>query len=275
MSAGQSAHDVARRKRERAERLQRSAALWEQGAAGEIAVARALEALPAGWVVLHDLAWPERQRANIDHVAIGPGGIFVIDAKNWSGRVEVRDQVLLQNGRRREQAVVSAVEASRAVQRIAPASATCTAVLCFVRDEHLDGRARDVMVCTTSNLVPMLTSRPVVLDPDAVHRCAEAVRAQASLRTQEPAPRRVPPAPGGRARKRRTPWVKVVAALAFLVLLASGALGRTIQWGADQIAQTISDAPPAEPSPAKKARHGSKGADKKGENKRESAHRQD
>ena len=108
MTAGQSAHDVARRKREQAERLQRSAALWEQGAEGEVAVARALEAMPEGWVVLHDLAWPGRQRANLDHVVVGPGGVFVVDAKNWSGRVEVRNQVLMEVGRKRDSTVASA-----------------------------------------------------------------------------------------------------------------------------------------------------------------------
>ena len=69
MAAGESAYDVARRQREKAARLERSAAMWERGARGEVEVARALEALPSEWVVLHDLSWPGRQRANIDHVA--------------------------------------------------------------------------------------------------------------------------------------------------------------------------------------------------------------
>jgi Nuclease-related domain len=34
-----------------------------------------------GWAVLHDLAVP-RSRANIDHLVIGPGGVFVIDSKH-------------------------------------------------------------------------------------------------------------------------------------------------------------------------------------------------
>lgn len=263
MAAGQSAHDVARRQRERAARLERSAELWEKGAAGEIAVARALEALPAGWVVLHDLVWPGRQRANIDHVAMGPGGVFVIDAKNWSGRIEVRDQVLLQNGRRREPTVMSAAEAARAVQGIAPSPATCTAVLCFVRDDQLHGRARDVVVCTTSNLVTMLTSRPVVLDPEAVQRCADAVRTQMTFRQQEGTGRRGSTrASRTSTRRESTPWMKVVAALAFLVLVASGSLGRTIEWGAEQIAERITDAPPAEPAPVKKARQGNDGGER-------------
>ncbi len=172
MAAGESAYDVARRQREKAARLERSADLWERGAQGEVEVARALESLPDGWVVLHDLAWPGRPRANLDHVVIGPGGVFVVDAKNWSGRLEVRDQVLLQNGRRREPTVASAAEAAIAVQALMPVPNLCMGVLCFVRDEPLTGWARDVMVCSTVNVVEMLTSRPHVLDAVDVQRCA-------------------------------------------------------------------------------------------------------
>ena len=44
--AGESARDAAQRQRARAERLTRSAALWERGAEGEEAVADALAQLP-------------------------------------------------------------------------------------------------------------------------------------------------------------------------------------------------------------------------------------
>ena len=152
MAAGESAYDVAKRQREKAERLQRSADLWEKGADGEAAVARALDALPEGWVALHDLAWPGRQRANLDHVVIGPGGVFVIDAKNWSGRVEVRGQVLMQNGRRRESAVSSVTAAAIAVQDIV-SPVPCTGVLCFVREEPVSASSWNVSVCSTANLV--------------------------------------------------------------------------------------------------------------------------
>ena len=39
-------------------------------------------------IVLHDRAMP-RSRANIDHLAIAPSGVYVIDAKNISGEVRV------------------------------------------------------------------------------------------------------------------------------------------------------------------------------------------
>jgi hypothetical protein len=55
--------------------------------AGET-VAEALSLLaPQGWRILHDLVDPEG--GNIDHLAIGPPGIAVVDAKNWSAAVTI------------------------------------------------------------------------------------------------------------------------------------------------------------------------------------------
>ena len=165
--AGESARDLAKRQREKAERLMRSADLYERGAEGEAATARALAALPAEqWTVFHDVHWPGRKFANVDHVVVGPAGIFVIDSKNWSGRVDVRDSVLRQNGYQRETTVASAAEAAIAVSLVMPGLAQQLAVpvLCFVREDPIYGWARDVMVCSTSNIAAMLMSRPEVLD---------------------------------------------------------------------------------------------------------------
>ena len=251
MAAGESAYDLARRQREKAERLQRSAALWERGAQGEEAVASALAALPESWIALHDLAWPGRPRANIDHVVIGPGGVFVVDAKNWSGRVEVRDEVLTQNGRSRESAVASAAEAALAVQAIASSPATCTGVLCFVRDEPLAAWARDVMVCSTGNLTDLLVAHPHVLSPDDVRRCAEAVRAGAVRRTEAPAAKRVK----SRSSKRSRPILALVGALALLAAIWSGGYQKAAEWVGDQLVGVIAPDTPTQPtpnSPAKK-----------------------
>jgi Nuclease-related domain len=59
------------------------AVAWRRGAAGERRTAHLLGPLERhGWVVLHDLAVP-RSRANIDHLVIGPGGVFVVDSKQY------------------------------------------------------------------------------------------------------------------------------------------------------------------------------------------------
>jgi hypothetical protein len=72
---------------------------WRRGADGERRTARLLSRLEQrGWVVLHDLAVPG-SRANIDHLAIGPGGVVVIDSKQYRGRLQFDPSGLLWHGR--------------------------------------------------------------------------------------------------------------------------------------------------------------------------------
>jgi Nuclease-related domain len=64
---------------------------WAKGAVGEEALGANLNKLASErLVILHDRRVPG-SRANIDHIAIAPGGVFVIDAKHYSGRVDKRD----------------------------------------------------------------------------------------------------------------------------------------------------------------------------------------
>ena len=208
-AAGESARDAAKRQRDKAERLLRAAELYERGADGEEATARALDALPKDqWTVFHDVRWPGRKFANVDHVVVGPGGVFVIDSKNWSGRVEVRDTVLRQNGYQRETTVASAAEAAIAVSLVIPdlSQHLAVPVLCFVRDDPLHGWARDVMICSTSNVAAMLTSRPLVLDHMARERiCLGLDLSRSAARGHAAAPKRrsVTVTGGGAATPRR------------------------------------------------------------------------
>lgn len=173
--AGESADDVAQRQREKAARLTRSAELWEQGAVGERRTASVLDELaPFGYVTLHDLKWPGRPRANIDHVLVGPSGVYVIDSKNWTGRIVVAQGTVLQNRRRRDAAITSCGEAALALIRIL--NTDVMPVLCLVRDEEITGRAHDVRVCTTSNLRRLVLSRPAILSVDQVRWVTDVLR---------------------------------------------------------------------------------------------------
>jgi Nuclease-related domain len=86
----------------------RNVQAWRQGAEGEAATARALAIRLASSdvIVLHDRRIRGRSRANIDHIAIGPTGVTVIDTKSSRGRVQLatagiinRREQLLVNGR--------------------------------------------------------------------------------------------------------------------------------------------------------------------------------
>jgi hypothetical protein len=63
---------------------------WAQGALGERKLAEALAGVP-DIVVLHDRKVPGT-RGNIDHLVIAPGGLFVVDAKRYKGRLQIRDK---------------------------------------------------------------------------------------------------------------------------------------------------------------------------------------
>jgi hypothetical protein len=61
---------------------------WWQGAKGEFAVHKAFAALPPEYAVFHDyhpqLKGGGRADWNVDHVVVGPSGVFVIETKNYS-----------------------------------------------------------------------------------------------------------------------------------------------------------------------------------------------
>jgi len=69
----------------------------DTGAKAEQAVAEALESLPDDYYVFHDLEFPG---FNIDHVVLGPNGIFLVETKSQKGNITQEHDVLLRNGRK-------------------------------------------------------------------------------------------------------------------------------------------------------------------------------
>ncbi len=116
---------------------------WERGRRGEQAVAESLERRTADGptVLLHDRRMPQG-RGNVDHLAVAPTGVYVIDAKDVSGKVAVRTPLLgrpqlLVAGRDRTQLIdgldrqVAVVTAALGEEDAPPVHG----VLCFTRAE--------------------------------------------------------------------------------------------------------------------------------------------
>jgi hypothetical protein len=118
---------------------------WRTGAVGEEAVAEHLAANSPEVPVLHDRRMPA-SRANIDHIAIGPSGVLVIDTKRIKGKIEVRrpffgEEKLLVAGRDRTKLVEglrSQVEAVRKGLDLIEADIALAGCFCFVNP---DGQA--------------------------------------------------------------------------------------------------------------------------------------
>jgi hypothetical protein len=114
---------------------------WGKGAQGERVVGAALDALSNDGVrVLHDRKIPGC-RANIDHVAVTPAGVFTVDAKRYSGRLEVRarGREIWIKGRNRsnllEQARSQTQTVTSVLENAGLEGVPVTPVLCFVETE--------------------------------------------------------------------------------------------------------------------------------------------
>ena len=143
-------------------------------------------------VVLHDRRVPGRSRANIDHIAIGPAGVTVIDTKSSRGRVQLatvgiinRREQLLVNGRDRT-SQLDALE--RQMARVADAldrhdagDVAVLGALCFpfMRREWLHySRARDGLITVDDPAhIAKLVKRAGPLHADEIAWLAETLAA--------------------------------------------------------------------------------------------------
>lgn len=140
---------------------------WRRGAEGEETVGRLLDRLPPGWVVLHDLPLGTRG-GNLDHLVIGPAGVFTINTKRWTGSVVVRPRALLRDGYRTD-AYPKAVRESERVREALAGRGHDVAVkplLVFVGTPmRVERQPDDVTVLRAPQLVAWLTRRPGSLRP--------------------------------------------------------------------------------------------------------------
>jgi len=60
---------------------------WRIGAEGEEKIAELLSHLDGSYFVIHDVVLPGMVKENIDHVVLGPNGIFVLETKNHKGYI--------------------------------------------------------------------------------------------------------------------------------------------------------------------------------------------
>jgi hypothetical protein len=97
-------------------RLPADALGWRSHAVAERRTAASLEPLEsAGYVVLHDRTVPG-VRPNVDHVVIGPAGIFVIETRNLRGALAIVGETLFAGERARRGLVEATYREAVAVQ---------------------------------------------------------------------------------------------------------------------------------------------------------------
>jgi hypothetical protein len=164
----------------------RSTSAWETGGRGEVRVGAYLSRAVAGvGLVLHDRAVPGT-RANIDHIAVVPSGVWVIDTKQYTGLVQRRDlggwftsrPALIVNGRDRTNLVPAVRRQVALVGRVVGPGMPVRGALCFEGAEwavlgrpfRIDG----VTVSRARRLARTL-KEPGPLDVDAIAALAARI----------------------------------------------------------------------------------------------------
>ena len=152
---------------------------------------------PNSTLVLHDVAWPGRPHANLDHVLVGPGGVLIVDTKNWSGTVTIdATRGRRCNGYRKVKEVADVEAARQAVLPLVPtvAPTLVAGLICLAAQDQtavrLDGGTGGtggIVVVGRAHLLQHVLDLPAVLSTQAVMEVAVSL----SPALQRP-PNRVP-----------------------------------------------------------------------------------
>lgn len=141
------------------------------------------------WTQLHSVCPPGRTNQGIDHVVIGPGGIFVVDTQDTGGTAKAEGA--RNNGRIREHAISETVESCAAVRTLLPQElqSLVNPVICFIQDEGVCRWVGDVMVCSTVTLPYLLMSRPPLMTAAQVRQATAILNAHMTpVVVEAPAP---------------------------------------------------------------------------------------
>ncbi|WP_158370805.1 nuclease-related domain-containing protein [Cellulosimicrobium cellulans] len=116
---------------------------WLTDAADLAGARRALaEAEAAGWTVLRDLHRPGSTDATVEHVAVGPGGVVLVETLRWTGEVTAHDGTLRHRGYGRTADVAAVADAAGAVTALlAPAHRRAVRAVVSLAGRDLDPAA--------------------------------------------------------------------------------------------------------------------------------------
>ena len=142
---------------------------------GQLAVGEILDRLDDRWVVLHAVPVDARETA-IDHVVIGPGGIFTVTTSFYLRQnVVVADREFRVGGTRENRIRETEFDVGRVERRLTAAAGVAVHVVGVIvvvepRSLVVHDESRDVVVIDIADLSSWLTSRPQVLEASCVER---------------------------------------------------------------------------------------------------------
>ena len=144
-----------------------------KGARGEEHVSGILRTLPDGYHVFNDFV---AGRQHVDHVVVGPAGVFAVETKFWRGRVTAEDGHILVDGRLPDRDPLAQARREAGFVRTALARAgwtgEVTPVLAFASDTFREHRAEigGAVVLNSCELKSSFGTDRVVIAPADLDR---------------------------------------------------------------------------------------------------------
>jgi len=144
-----------------------------KGARGEERVSGILKNLPGAYHVFNDFV---AGRAHVDHVVVGPAGVFAVETKFWRGKVTVEEGHVLIDGRLPSRDPLAQALKEGALVRSTLAQlgwkGAVTPVLAFASDtfvQHL-AELNGAVVMNSCELAAAFGTKSVVIPPDELKR---------------------------------------------------------------------------------------------------------
>lgn len=157
---------------------------WRIGAKGEQKIGRELTTLGPAWRVLHAIPVGDRG-SDIDHLVIGPGGVYTLNAKcHPGGKAWIGERVVLVNGHRTDYLRNARFEARRTAKLLTSAlhrPVDVQPVIVFVDLAGITVKQQpdDVHVITRRRVAAWFQGRPAILsaaDIDTIYDVARLTR---------------------------------------------------------------------------------------------------
>jgi hypothetical protein len=145
---------------------------WRRGAAGEEKVARQLGKLGPEWRVLHSIPVGQNE-TDIDHVVIGPAGVFTLNTKNHLGkRVTVYEYAIYVSGTKQPYLSKSRAEGKRSSKILSTACGfevmVMPVVVIMASELVFKSSPNDVNVVGRRKIADWIGRRPSQLSPDQI-----------------------------------------------------------------------------------------------------------
>ncbi len=147
-----------------------------KGARGEERVSGILRSLPDAYHVFNDFVAGGK---HVDHVVVGPAGVFAVETKFWRGKVTLEDGHILLDGQLPDRSPLLQAKREAALVRAALAkngwTGAVTPLLAFASDtfEAKIAEAQGVVILNSNHLRESFSTERVTIGPAELARLAQ------------------------------------------------------------------------------------------------------